>query len=165
MNTTTANIIQARTHLAILLASRPTPATERAIKAARRLLADLGGTQNVSRMAPEFCPPLTDMDALRCYHRSAKVSAKRIIAAACPEMPREILGARMPYGKSEFFGADLKCVSGILENLYHCGYGAGEGARRLTCYLRDNPQAPEAVWSLLADMQDAHRAASLRAAA
>lgn len=164
MNTTAA-IIQTRADLAILLASRPTPATERAIRDVRRLLADLGGTQNVSRMAPEFCPPLTDMDALRRYHCNAKVGSRRVIQALCPEMPAELLQYHIPDGKSEFFGVDLVEVSGILASLYKCGEGAGEGARRLTCYLRDNPQAPEAVWSLLADMQDAHRAASLRAAA
>lgn len=159
--TNAAAIAQTRAHLAILLRSRPTPATERAIEVARRLLADLGAHQDVTEMAPTFVPSLQDRDALRSYHRRAKVGARRVIAALCPEMPSEVLRARMPYGKSEFFGADLEGVSGILESLYHCGYGADDAARRLTLYLRDNPEAPEAVWALLAAMQDAHRAAAL----
>ena len=158
---TTANIVQARTHLALLLRSRPTPATERAIVVARRILADLGAHQDVVEMAPEFVPSLQDWDALRRYHRSAKVGSRRVIQALCPEMPAELLQYHIPDGKSDFFGADLVEVSGILASLYKCGEGAGEGARRLTCYLRDNPEAPEAVWSLLAAMQDAHRAAAL----
>lgn len=156
-----AAITQTREHLALLLRSRPTPATERSIAQARRLLADLGGRQDVVEMAPEFRPALTQRDRLRDYHRRSTRGSRRAIAKVSPARMAGILQYKMPRGRTDFFGADLIDVSDILASIYLCGEGAGEGARRLTCYLRDNPEAPKAVWDLLAAMQDAHRAAAI----